>query len=1178
MSGELGRASYDLTADLSDLRREMAQGRREVGGMEEALDALTAISELAETALKRVEMNPNQAAQTRATASAILAGVRGISDESRDAARELDRVRISEAQATESVVAGERIKRNINDIGDEADRTTRRIERMQVVGGVPGRTGVGVGPFGSGFGRVGLMGTAVAGGVLTGPAFGPALAGILAATPVMAGAAAGALGTLALAFRGVGAAIGGDKKAFDSLTPSAQQFTLTIRSLQGWVKQLKETAASSLFPGLERGLRDALSPQTLDAVTVAVRTLGSALGQAGEMWGRYFGSAAFRESFGPLMQSAARTITTLSSAALNLFDALGVLSRAAIPLTDWMTRGVDRSTAMVNAWLRASEASGALGRSMTEAQASLRLVGGLLGAIVNVLGALGQALYPVSKVAVRDLTDGLNELARIISRNKEAIRDLVGGALAALVGLVKEARNAVAAFWPVLKKAVDLIGGWKTAFELLIGMKLATVIAGWTASFQKLAGAQALGGASTAAEGLLGKMTALQKLGVITIGLVIVEQIIPKPPNTGDKWDPSQRGILSKIPVVGTVSGWGAYIGTALGTAITGALGVSSTNYAQPAGSVTMPTARGQLTGGALKSAIVAAARKYGVDPVAALAVAAAEGGFGGAVGDGGNAFGPFQLNNAGGVATGMSPTFLKAWANSRAGVEWAMQKIAGVSKGMTGYDAVRAIVTKFERPADGGAGDMRRATAFLMGGGAGSMADLQNGGGASPFGAPPPFTKNLGPAPAVPRGDALLSSGLRAALDRAKNNVTTAAGPGVAGRWLNVELDLLEKARQELADDLVKASGKKRAAIKDEMRSIDREIAAVNKAIATNLKEQAAAIRQSFTPRLQAARSGIGGAMSALRASLDSQFGAATQGYIDSVLGPKYFQGVDAAGKPLMTPLEQQLQAMQLADQRKQLTDAVAAADTEEARAAAQRQLDMYDLAARAADERAQADRDYAQAVKKYETERAELQRQLNVSLDNFEQGLSTGTTRLDDLAAIVGEFGLSLSGDAGISRDFDMLGGAVRALALVMAQEAVKLAGVGDKKGARAALDILDRLTAGSVSNVGSANAASSVDAAGNRIYYTDGAWYTAAGLPVAGMAEGGIGSVSMPTLFLAGEAGPEEFAFSGAGRTLTDRFSGGGDTATVRSFGNEIELGLYIGRLMQKANKSGIRFSLV
>jgi hypothetical protein len=50
---------------------------------------------------------------------------------------------------------------------------------------------------------------------------------------------------------------------------------------------------------------------------------------------------------------------------------------------------------------------------------------------------------------------------------------------------------------------------------------------------------------------------------------------------------------------------------------------------------------------------------------------------------------------------------------------------------------------------------------------------------------------------------------------------------------------------------------------------------------------------------------------------------------------------------------------------------------------------------------------------------------------------------------------------------------------------------------------------------------------------------------GDPVTPMANGGVGTVNEPTLFLAGEAGPEQFAFSGANRKFGDVGGGGGVT---------------------------------
>lgn len=55
----------------------------------------------------------------------------------------------------------------------------------------------------------------------------------------------------------------------------------------------------------------------------------------------------------------------------------------------------------------------------------------------------------------------------------------------------------------------------------------------------------------------------------------------------------------------------------------------------------------------------------------------------------------------------------------------------------------------------------------------------------------------------------------------------------------------------------------------------------------------------------------------------------------------------------------------------------------------------------------------------------------------------------------------------------------------------------------------------------------------------------------MPFKEMAEGGIGRVTRPTLFLAGEAGPEDFAFSGANRS----FGGGGSTVVINVAGSVI-----------------------
>lgn len=530
MSGELGKASLDLEANLGPFERNVHQAERSADELQGTLDALSAVAKISADALNKVKIAPGQAAESKASAEGILSGVKGISEESRTAAREIDKVKISAAQAAESDAAGDVIDRKLKDITGNANEARRSLESVRLAGGVPGRSGVGVGPFGSGFGRVGLLGAGVGAALLTGPAAAPGAAGLLASIPTLAAGGIGALGTLALAFQGVGKAIGGDKKAFDDLGPSAKSFVETVRSLDGWFDKLKQTAGASLFPGLTAGLKSALSPGTVSAITTAVTQMGKALGAAGAQWGRYFGSAQFQQIFGPLMQAGAKNISVLSDAALHLFDALGVLGRAAIPFTSWLVKAADAGSKLADSWLRSKEASGALGRGLSEAEQSLRLVGGLAVALLRAVGSLGQALYPVAKVAVKALTDGLNALAGIIDRNKQTIRDIVGGALAALVSTVRVAVPIIGALVRGLESVARAVGGWKIAFEIVLSGFLAARFVALGKSIggigSKIFG---IGKVAEGAAGQIGKMSlALSAFARLAAVPIIVHEIIQK--------------------------------------------------------------------------------------------------------------------------------------------------------------------------------------------------------------------------------------------------------------------------------------------------------------------------------------------------------------------------------------------------------------------------------------------------------------------------------------------------------------------------------------------------------------------------------------------------------------------------------------------------------------------------
>ena len=461
MAGELGKASLDLEANLGPFERNVTAADATSDRLKGTLEALAAVADAAQSALKDVKMGTTQGVQSRVSAEEIVSGVRGISDEARDAALKLDRVHLSDTQAAETEGSGAIINHELDKIRDKATEARLALDgvkmRLGAAGGGGSRRGYGLGPFGAGYGRVGLFGSAVGLGALTAPAAAPGAAALIAGIPAMAAGAAGALGTLALAFSGVFKAIGGNKKAFDDLTASQKQFVLTVRGLDGWLDRLKQIAGQSLFPGLTKGLKAALSPGTVNAIETALVQLGHALGSAGAAWGKYFGSAKFQNIFGPLMQAAARNIGTLSDTLLHLFDALGVLGRAAIPFTNWILTAADKGAKLADSWLRARDATGQLGGAMREAQTSLKLVGGLVVALGRGVIALGAAIYPAAKIAVKLLTDGLNALAGGLKKAKPDIQGALGGVLGLIRDIAKVAGPTLGTLADTLLKLVGTL-------------------------------------------------------------------------------------------------------------------------------------------------------------------------------------------------------------------------------------------------------------------------------------------------------------------------------------------------------------------------------------------------------------------------------------------------------------------------------------------------------------------------------------------------------------------------------------------------------------------------------------------------------------------------------------------------------------------------------------------------
>lgn len=125
------------------------------------------------------------------------------------------------------------------------------------------------------------------------------------------------------------------------------------------------------------------------------------------------------------------------------------------------------------------------------------------------------------------------------------------------------------------------------------------------------------------------------------------------------------------------------------------------------------------------RSYIAQGSRQRGLDPQAVLAIAAVEG-LSGRPGDNNSSFGPFQLHRGGALPAGRG----RAWAESQAGINYALDRIRAVAAGKRGGNAISAISSRFERPADV-PGEIRKAMALY--GHTGASGGMPGGLGAKP-------------------------------------------------------------------------------------------------------------------------------------------------------------------------------------------------------------------------------------------------------------------------------------------------------------------------------------------------------------------------------------------------------------------------------------------------------------
>lgn len=293
------------------------------------------------------------------------------------------------------------------------------------------------------------------------------LTGALAAYPALASAGLQGLGTLKLAFAGVGTAVGGlneqinkNSQAWKALTPEGKKFAEQLQAMKKPLLELSSTTQKGLMPGLASGLKQAMGNFAI--FNRHIRATAETIGGLAAAFGRLVGSKGFGNDLDTQMTRNNVTITRLGLAAIHLFKAITNITLAAGPLVDWMTRITLSVAQNIDAWAKAGRESGKFTAFFEQTRRVMTEVGhiavNLGAALVNIF----KGAYPTGQ-----------SLLQILEGLSKRFREWTGSA---------QGQNAIRTFFeqqkPAMIEAGRLLGAIVQAFGRLgSGTQVAPLLA-----------------------------------------------------------------------------------------------------------------------------------------------------------------------------------------------------------------------------------------------------------------------------------------------------------------------------------------------------------------------------------------------------------------------------------------------------------------------------------------------------------------------------------------------------------------------------------------------------------------------------------------------------------------------------------------------------------------------------
>ena len=276
----------------------------------------------------------------------------------------------------------------------------------------------------------------------------PAVTALTAAIPGAIAMAAASAITLKVAFKGVGAAIGaafaGNPQklalAMAKLAPAARGFVMEIAKLKPELHAIQQGVQQAFFLQLEGSLTRT-AKVLLPAVSVGMQALSRDLGKVGKGLIDSLGSTGGVASISAIFANADTAIKPLIPALGKMVGAFLTLGAASGRFFATLSNGLGGVLSKFSTWVANAAASGALDRMFNAGITALKLLGGLLGVVWDLVRGLLSALSTAGGSGFGIIVSLLRVLADFV--NSPAGQG-------ALVGIFNALNAVISALSPVL--------------------------------------------------------------------------------------------------------------------------------------------------------------------------------------------------------------------------------------------------------------------------------------------------------------------------------------------------------------------------------------------------------------------------------------------------------------------------------------------------------------------------------------------------------------------------------------------------------------------------------------------------------------------------------------------------------------------------------------------------------